>query len=85
MIAISSFIFFISFSSHKEWETFKIGKNKVDFISLKGMAVEQKKTLFYLQKGIVARGWLYRELLVLSKAFQNRLEMNSCVLVLLLL
>lgn len=49
------------------------------------MAVEQKKTLFYLQKGIVARGWLYRELLVLSKAFQNRLEMNSCVLVLLLL
>lgn len=48
------------------------------------MTAEQQ-TFFYLQKGTVAREWLYGELLVLSKAFQNRLEMNSCVLVLLLL
>lgn len=37
----------------------------------------------YLQKRIVAKEQkLYRELLVLSKAFQNRLGMNRCVLVL---
>jgi hypothetical protein len=59
-------------------------KNKVDFISLKGMAIEQQNP-FLSSEGTVAREWLYGELLVLSKAFQNRLEMNSCILVLLLL